>query len=366
MTAFILIDAEIFSYLISSLFVAAAMFAMQSLRQAPPIFNYWSIAFAIGGFRYLSASLVSSIGLQYTIILLDALLIVQAVFMLLGGCCLRQHKLSLPIMLLVAFVLLVWGMVSSKMVHNWIWHDLPILLTYSLAMITSAVMFISRKSRKEDLSGLQITVTGLIISSALLYLMLLFIKPESDLHWFFIVDQGILIALGITLILGILNNLQRQVQHITPLDRTSGAYSHTYFNHLLDTELGRAQRYQRPFAFLLCHIDGGESNTEACGELTRTIVKSLRSVDFVGKVSNIEFVIALPETSISDAKNVAERKLVLAKAMNDKLELKSAMSVKLVLACYEKGENAERLYSRCKAALEKNPESDGIINLSSD
>lgn len=366
MTAFILIDAEAFSFLVSSLFVAAAMFAMQTMRQVPPVFNYWSIAIAIGGLRYLSAYLVSVIGLQYTIIILDLIMIAQGILMLAGSCCLQKRPLPVVAMLIIGILLLIWGIATSKLAYSWLWHDAPILLAYSTAMITSGIMFISRRSRKGDINSLQVSVSGLIISSGFLYLLLLVVKTESNLHWFFVVDQGILIALGIVLVFGILNNLQNQMKHIDPLDRTTGAFSETYFSHLLNTELGRAQRYKRPFAYLLVNINPSGENTEANAQLIKAIVKSLRNVDFIGKIADTEFAIALPETAITEAQHVAERQLALVKDINDQHKNTANISIRVIITDSEPGDNADRIYSRSKDTLDKHTEPNKIFNSKQD
>jgi len=361
LNAFILIDAEAFSFLISSLFVAAALFAMQSLGKAPPIFNFWSVAIAIGGFRYLAANLVSVIGLSFTVILLDVLLLAQAALMLGGCCCLQNRPTPKPLIAGIAAVLLIWGMATSQMADNWLWHDIPILTAFAAAMITSGVMFVTRKVRKSDTGSLQTAVAGLIIASGLLYFFLLFVSTESNLDWFFVVEQSFLIVLGVVLISGILSNLQTQMQFVTKQDRITGAYTINYFSHLLNTELHRAQRYQRPFSYIQVVIDASDENIHVSEQLSRAIVKSLRSVDFIGKVSDSEFVIALPETALDEARHVAERQLTQAKDVNAQHRDIADIAIRVVLSHSEPGDNADRIYARSNNAMTRLSEPNSYI-----
>lgn len=77
-------------------------------------------------------------------------------------------------------------------------------------------------------------------------------------------------------------------------------------------------------------------------------------MDFIGKIDNTEFAIALPETSIEEARHVAERQLALVKNINtnhsDTAET-AETSIRIVISHIDPGENAEHIYTRSKHYL---------------
>ncbi|MDH5407025.1 MAG: diguanylate cyclase [Gammaproteobacteria bacterium] len=353
MTAFILIESEAFSFLVCSLFVAATLFAMQTLRQIPPVFIYWSIAFAVGGIRYLITYLVTTIGLQFTVIFLDALIIAQSALMVLGVCCLDKNPVSRKTLIMGGSGLFVWGLLSSNIFTNWLWHDLPILLALSAAYVISGIKYYLFRKNHDSLTIHHISISATVVLIGLLYPILLFVNFESNIHWFFVVEQGLLIALGTALVFSILSNLQNQMHHIAPIDTATGTYTKEYFSHLLSTELNRAQRYRRPFAYILIRIDINNEDIGTLNQITKNIVKSLRDVDFIGKLNEFEFAVALPETSIDEAKHVAERQLTFIKDFNASDSSNAEAVVKIVLSDCRADDNADRIYDRSKKHMDE-------------
>ena len=361
MTAFILIESEAFSFLVCSLFVAATLFAMQTLRQIPPVFAYWSIAFAIGGLRYLITYLVSTIGLQYTVVILDILVIAQSALMLSGTCCLDKRSISNRALMIGSVALISWGIISSKLFNNWLWHDLPILLTITAAYIVIGTKYYLFRKNHALLSIQQISISAFLILIGLLYPVLLFINIENNIHWFFVVEQSLLIALGTALVFSVLSNLQNQMHHIAPIDTATGTYTNEYFSHLLSSELSRAQRYRRPFAYILIRIDINNEDIGSLNQLTKNIVKSLRDIDFIGKLNEFEFAVALPETTVDEANHVAERQLAFIKDFNATNKGRAEAIVKIIISNCKADDNADRIYARSKNFMDKSGEINAIV-----
>ena len=102
--------------------------------------------------------------------------------------------------------------------------------------------------------------------------------------------------------------------HIDPL---TGINNRGYFMEQLCSEVGRVRRYDRTLSLLMLDLDHfknvNDSRGHAAGdEALRTVAKvlqssELRQNDFFGRIGGEEFAIALPETCIRGATDVAER-----------------------------------------------------------
>lgn len=84
----------------------------------------------------------------------------------------------------------------------------------------------------------------------------------------------------------------------------------------IEGEIKRAERYRRPFAFLMIDFDNFKSYNDKFGhtagdyilqKFSKIMKDSIRDVDFICRYGGDEFVIVLPETDVSFARAVAER-----------------------------------------------------------
>ncbi|KRB83968.1 GGDEF domain-containing protein [Noviherbaspirillum sp. Root189] len=85
---------------------------------------------------------------------------------------------------------------------------------------------------------------------------------------------------------------------------------------LLTEELARSQRHGRPLALLMCDLDNFKSINDRFGHSVgdRVIINFvertkdlLRNIDSLGRYGGEEFIALLPETSLQEAKAIAER-----------------------------------------------------------
>ena len=103
------------------------------------------------------------------------------------------------------------------------------------------------------------------------------------------------------------------------MDPLTNLYNEEYFLRRLKEELLRAKRYRRILSILLIEIEKLTQITELYGTkeeenilkvLSQNILKNLRRVDIVAKLSkNEQFAIILPETPLSGALVAARRLL---------------------------------------------------------
>ncbi|MBE0480245.1 MAG: diguanylate cyclase [Dehalococcoidia bacterium] len=99
-------------------------------------------------------------------------------------------------------------------------------------------------------------------------------------------------------------------------DELTGLLNHGYFHQRVDEEVSRCCRFGSVFSVLFLDIDLFKSYNDAFGHLAGDdilrriaycIKDSIRSVDIAFRYGGDEFAVVLPESSVDDAFNVAER-----------------------------------------------------------
>ena len=362
MSTFILIDADAISFLVCALFVAASLFAMQTLHRDSPHYSWWSAAFAISGLRYFITYLVSIAGLHITVFILDILFIAQALLMLQGTLVMQGRQQPVWFILLTGLVLVSWGYIASSLSFSWALHDIPVLGFFALVFLMSGLGCIYNTTNKDTPPAIRISSSALIAILGLFYLVVLFLKPENNLRWIFVTEQGLLVALGIMLVFAILNKLQNELHKASDIDAASGAYTRKYFFNRIDEELKRAQRYHRPFSMALLRIDDfnhirDSIDKKVSDSILRlfydNICNALRDVDFTGLTDQGEFAIALPETDVEEARHVAERQLYRSKKLViPALEEHGNPAVYITVIKSEASDSAESIYLRAKKIID--------------
>jgi diguanylate cyclase (GGDEF)-like protein len=107
-----------------------------------------------------------------------------------------------------------------------------------------------------------------------------------------------------------------QFQLMSITDPLTGLLNRRYLEERLMEELNRSRRYEHPMSFMMIDIDDfkhyNDRNLHQAGdlalEMTAQCLKSaLRSADVASRYGGEEFCILLPQTSLSEAKIIAER-----------------------------------------------------------
>jgi len=110
--------------------------------------------------------------------------------------------------------------------------------------------------------------------------------------------------------------LVQSLNELATRDGLTGLYNHRAFYKLLEDELGRAQRFNRPVSLLLLDIDhfkrvndtyghlAGDAVIKGLGEL---LIREARAIDRVCRYGGEEITVILPETDLDAAANFAER-----------------------------------------------------------
>ncbi len=99
-------------------------------------------------------------------------------------------------------------------------------------------------------------------------------------------------------------------------DNLTGLLNRTNLNHVLETEVRRAQRYEHPLSVLLLDLDHFKRVNDTYGHLagdavlvqaSRLLQSCLRKCDSIYRYGGEEFLVMLPETDVEGAEALAER-----------------------------------------------------------
>jgi len=113
-----------------------------------------------------------------------------------------------------------------------------------------------------------------------------------------------------------LRKQNKLLETLSITDSLTGLYNRKKLDDILADQLARFQRNQRSFAVLMLDIDRFKKLNDTYGHLAgdqvlasvaRTLFSSIRNVDFAARYGGEEFVIVLPETTLSAARDMAER-----------------------------------------------------------
>lgn len=110
--------------------------------------------------------------------------------------------------------------------------------------------------------------------------------------------------------------LFQKLERLSFIDSLTELYNARYFYNALDAEIARAERYSMPFSIVLFDIDnfkvindtyGHQAGDDVLHSLSGILKDASRKSDIVARYGGEEFVIILPNTTKSDAFNLASR-----------------------------------------------------------
>ena len=106
------------------------------------------------------------------------------------------------------------------------------------------------------------------------------------------------------------------LEKLSITDGLTGLYNRTKLGLIINDQLARFKRNQRPFAMLMMDVDyfkhlndslGHVAGDEILTIVAKALTNSIRSVDFAARYGGDEFIVILTETTVDQALNTAER-----------------------------------------------------------
>lgn len=113
-----------------------------------------------------------------------------------------------------------------------------------------------------------------------------------------------------------LARLYRRLEELALLDELTGVYNRRGFFRVAREELARADRQRCPVSLVILDMDnfkrlndtlGHLAGDRALQEVARTLREKLREGDIVGRYGGDEFLLLLPDTPATEAREVVER-----------------------------------------------------------
>lgn len=136
-----------------------------------------------------------------------------------------------------------------------------------------------------------------------------------------------------------------ELEKLAITDSLTEIWNRRRISELAQREFNRACRYNRPFSLIIFDIDTFKKVNDTYGHavgdqvlkiIAKTVLGSLRKVDFFGRWGGEEFLIILPEIEVKTAINVAERlRKCIAKTVIPLEEKSLQVTVSIGVASYQ-------------------------------
>ncbi len=172
-------------------------------------------------------------------------------------------------------------------------------------------------------------------------------------------DQGKLLgSVGILTDITERKLMEEKLRRLATVDHLTGLYNRRHFLELAARELDRHRRYKSPFSLLVMDIDhfklindqhGHQAGDQVLERLCALWKEHMRASDFLGRLGGEEFAVALVESPLTRAGQVAER----LRALTEDSELmvgKASLRVTISLGAAQLANSREDLSSLLRRA----------------
>ena len=144
------------------------------------------------------------------------------------------------------------------------------------------------------------------------------------------------------------NKLKSEVKALETRDPVTGLLNKNAIMQALEVQISRSRRYDNPLSLLRISIEIN-SGSSATSDILRTVSQGLKDqlrwADQIGLLNETTFLLILPETCLTDAKELA------TKLANDRTTLgeKNAdWNITFGAASWQKGDDPRKLLQRLK------------------
>ena len=158
-----------------------------------------------------------------------------------------------------------------------------------------------------------------------------------------------------------MRNLQDQLDNNSTSDTLTGLLNKRSLLQSLEPQVSRSRRYNNPLTLIVMQIDSFEvhsDDTKPAIDQALTAVSfylrdQMRWVDLVGRTSDNEFTLILPETRIADANILVEKinSRLNKLSLPDSPEVTISVEAKFGIAEWEKGDDTSLLIRKAKGNL---------------
>ena len=184
-------------------------------------------------------------------------------------------------------------------------------------------------------------------------------------YWSYPIRKGDQISGAVVTFLDITERLhdKQVLEHLATHDSLTGVSNRKHFDSRLAEELVRAKRYRHELSLIMLDIDffkrindryGHPNGDRVLQAFARVIEHSIRQHDCAGRYGGEEFIILLPETSLKDAIDFAERlrKSIEALVINIDGAEPIGVTASFGVSCFpQPAQDAEQLLNQADQAM---------------
>ena len=157
-------------------------------------------------------------------------------------------------------------------------------------------------------------------------------------------------------------SMEQELRHRATHDHLTGLFNRVELEQYFQKELSRSKRYQHELSIFMIDIDHFKEVNDTYGHLVGDHIlkkyaaflqNTIRTTDLVARYGGEEFVVILPETSIKEAEELAERLRVMTSNLNIELnEGTFNITISLGIATYpEHGQSYDTLLEHADLAM---------------
>lgn len=157
--------------------------------------------------------------------------------------------------------------------------------------------------------------------------------------------------------------LELELQNLANRDTLTGLYNRRKFYELANQELSRSHRTKSPVSLMMIDIDHFKQINDTYGHamgdmvlqsLADTMQHALREMDVIARLGGEEFAILLPETSLKQTTELAQR--LRLKIANESVAVAEGAEIKFTVSIgidewRESDPNLDALLNRCDTAM---------------
>jgi diguanylate cyclase (GGDEF)-like protein/PAS domain S-box-containing protein len=153
---------------------------------------------------------------------------------------------------------------------------------------------------------------------------------------------------------------EMELKRLAAIDKLTGIFNRTKFDELIEREIGRAQRYNKPLSMIMFDIDNFKKVNDTYGHsvgdyvlktLAKIVGRAIRKIDYLVRWGGEEFLIILPENNLEKAQALAERlRIIIESYTFDKV---GTITVSLGVAEFKKGDTEDILVKNSDSAMLK-------------
>lgn len=173
-------------------------------------------------------------------------------------------------------------------------------------------------------------------------------------------------AAAFAIVAGLVNAASQErhrAERLSVTDKLTGLYNRRRFDESLQDEALRAERYRHPLALVILDVDHFKRYNDRHGhprgdgvlkQLGRVLLRTKRSTDMAFRYGGEEFCLLLPETGLSEARELSERVRVAVERedfLGEHTQPGARLTASFGVATLASGEEPRTLVQRADDAL---------------